>query len=135
MHSLGGTYAKDIKAGESYDRPSPSSSPSPPITHLLVFGDAQSREDEEFRSDKVVWAIEWNKRRTRRMRERQLQHQQRVNGSYSRSVKREEIGDDSGELMPEVCVIWSEWYWDCLDAGGQSWFYFFSFGVRSVPIF
>ena len=74
------------------------------MTHLLVCGDAQDQNEEGFLSDKVQWAL-GNNRRRRQFKE----GGGRKNGATS----------DKGEDLPEVHVIWSEWFWDCLEAGGQ----------------
>jgi len=95
MHAQGGTYMKDLNEH---------------VTHLVICGEVQTMDDDEVRTPKLLWALEQNKAR---QRQRLLQRQ---------SSERRRLIGDSPELVPDIHIVWAEWFWDCLKSGGDYMF-------------
>ena len=100
MHAQGGTYMKDLNEH---------------VTHLIICGEAQTMDDDEVRTPKLLWALEQNKARQKQ----RLIHRQRS--------ERRKFIEDSFELMPDIDIVWTEWFWDCLKSGGDV--------VFPIPVF
>jgi hypothetical protein len=101
MHKEGAIYAKDLDTS---------------VTHLLICGDARDQHDLENEdggiSPKITWALEENRARQRaRIMQRQL---------MQTGNKRRLVNDDEDDHKPDIFIVWSEWFWDCLAASGET---------------
>jgi len=92
MHAQGGTYMKDLNEH---------------VTHLVICGEAPSMDNDEVRTPKLLWALGQNKAR---QRQRLLQRQ---------SSERRKLIGDTPKLVPDIYIVWAEWFWDCLKSGGD----------------
>ncbi|KAF8311721.1 hypothetical protein DL93DRAFT_2168828 [Clavulina sp. PMI_390] len=87
----GGVYLKDL---------------NDTATHLLIFGDGQSLEDDDIQTAKFNWAVQRNAglNQLRKIRDD--------------DIRKRRIVDDE-EPPNDIHIIWSEWFWDCLTFGGR----------------
>ncbi|KAF9517018.1 hypothetical protein BS47DRAFT_592868 [Hydnum rufescens UP504] len=99
MHEQGGTYAKDLDYS---------------VTHLLICGDAHDQQDLKNEdgglNPKIAWALEENEARQRSRTIRQ---------QVQAGKKRRRVIEDEDDLKPDIMIVWSEWFWDCLAAHGR----------------
>jgi hypothetical protein len=92
MYAHGGTYMKDLNEH---------------VTHLIICGEAQNMDNDEVRTPKLLWALHQNRAR---QRQRLIQRQQ---------PEQTRLTEDSPESMPDIHILWAEWFWDCLKTGGD----------------
>jgi twin BRCT domain len=100
MHEQGGTYAKDLNDS---------------VTHLLICGDARDQQDLKSEdgglNPKIAWTLEENEARQRSRTMRQ---------QVQAGKKRRRVIEDEDDLKPDIMIVWSEWFWDCLAAHGEN---------------